>query len=413
MLKKTFRYGRVIFGTILAVVMAYVIYQAVNALGSTLKTVHASLITAGQSVNGPALFVRDEKLLPDLSAPVYSLNLEDGEKVSSGGSYGTVYESASALNSYRENKAATEIAGRLERISSSFNDVYEIPELNRAVTALTARLPSEGHPVGDLSSLKSDLAYTLLKRAYALGDRAELTNELNRYVMLVDNYERTSSMGATALVSSQAGYYSSCTDGYEERLTLENAGELTADKVDAIIASPANGDANLSSCPGKIVTDYHWKILLPVPAEEAALLSPGKRYEIELQGKTIAASLASVTGDPEKDERLVLNFDTSANVSDYLSLRTAKVRVLVEQYTGYRVPVDALRVIDGKTGVFCLQGYVARFVEVRVLWKTDAFYVVEADLRGTEGLFTNDTIIINTRGLYDGKVVTNQPQSEE
>ena len=160
------------------------------------------------------------------------------------------------------------------------------------------------------------------------------------------------------------------------------------------------------------MTDFHWKILLPVDSEESSLLTVGKRYDIDLQDKKVTAVLSAVTGDPEKESRLVLVFDTSANISDFLSQRTAKIRVLVEQYTGYRVPSDALRVIDGKTGVFCLQGYTAKFVEVRILWKTDTFYVVEADLTGTEGLFTNDTIIINTRGLYDGKVVTNKPQSD-
>ncbi|MBR0142747.1 MAG: hypothetical protein IJM21_01050 [Clostridia bacterium] len=413
MLRKTFRYGRVIFGTILAVVLAYIIYQAVNALGSTLKTVHASLITAGKSVSGDALFVRDEFLLPDLSASIYSLNLKDGEKVSAGGVYGNVYDSPAALNSYRENLEASEIAERLTKIASAFNDSYEVPELNRAIISLTARRPSEGQPTGDLKGLKSEFALTLLKRSYALGSRTDLSNELNRYVMLTENYERNKEHGSSTLISSRAGYYSSYADGYEEYLTLENAGELNAEKVDAIIASPTSGDRDLSACPGKLVTDFHWKILFPVSSRDASILTVGKRYEIELQGRRISAVLSAATGDPEKEERLVLVFDTSANISDFLSLRTSKIKVLAEQYTGYRIPSDALRVIDGKTGVFCLQGYVARFVEVKILWKTDTFYVVEADLTGTEGLFTNDTIIINTRGLYDGKVVTNQPQSDQ
>ena len=411
MLKKTFRYGRVILGTLLAVVMAYIIYQAINALGNTLSTVRVSLVTAGRSVSGSALFVRDEKLLPDISASVYSLNLDDGEKVSAGGAYGSVYDSASSLNAYRENLQASEIVSRLSRISSSFNDAYDVPELNRTILGLLAELPSEGQSLDNLAGIKSELALTICKRAYALGAQVDLTNELNRYSMLVENYERNKEAGTRSLTSSDAGYYSSSADGYEDRLTLAGAADLTADRVDAIIASPTDPGKDLSSCPGKIVTDYHWKILLPVSAEESSLLTVGKKYEIELQDMRISAVLSSITGDLETDERLVCNFDTSANISKFLSLRTSKINVLVEQYTGYRIPADALRVIDGKTGVFCLQGYVARFTEVKILWKTDAYYVVEADLTGTEGLFTNDTIIINTRGLYDGKVVTNAPQS--
>ena len=108
MLKKTFTYGRLVFGTLLAIVFAYIIYQISIALrDQKIQTVHVSLETAGQTVEGTALLVRDEVVLPDITQPYYSLTRSDGEKVASGDHYARIFSSSAESIAYNEQLSMT------------------------------------------------------------------------------------------------------------------------------------------------------------------------------------------------------------------------------------------------------------------------------------------------------------------
>lgn len=408
MLKKTFRYGRLIFGTLFAVVLAYILYQVINAFGSSIKTVRASIETAGISVSGTALLVRNEVILPPISAESYSLILSDGEKIAAGGTYARVYASGSALASYQEDQTNRKVAQRLASIAASLDDQYDIADLNRSITTALTSLPAAGESAEGASSIKNTLSVLLCKRRYAMDTGANLSNTLNYYTMLTSNYDAGASAGSP-LVADVSGYYSSYSDGYESSLSPESTADLTVEYVRYCIEHQTDFASELTASPGKIVTDFHWKFLLPADKDQAALLKENTRYQVDMQGERISAKLLCIRGDDNSG--YLLEFSSDANISHFSSLRTSLVTVIVEEYTGYRVPLDALRVIDGQTGVFCLQGYVAKFVEVDVLWKGDTYYIVEADFKSQDGLFTNDYIIINTKGLTDGKVVTNDPIS--
>ena len=101
-LKKTSSYGRLVFGTLLAIVFAYIIYQVSIALKEQIRTVHVSLETAGLEVGGTALLVRDEVVLPDITSTYYSLTRQDGEKVAAGDHYARIFSSEAESNSYEE-----------------------------------------------------------------------------------------------------------------------------------------------------------------------------------------------------------------------------------------------------------------------------------------------------------------------
>lgn len=408
MLKKTFKYGRLIFGTLFAIVLAYILYQVINAFGSSPKTVRASIETAGVTVSGNVLLVRDEVLLPSINAENYSLTLEDGEKIASGGTYARVYSSGSVLEAYDEDVTNRKITSRLTQVESTLDDRYDIADLNRSITSSLASLPRAGEAAEEASALKDELSLFLLKRRYAMEPEADLSNTLNYYAMLTANYEESASV--TQLVADASGYYSSYADGYESTLTLEKAPSLTREYVEYCISHETDFTSDLTSSPGKVITNFRWEFLMPVEKEESELLRTKKRYEVDMQGERIRATLESIRGDDENG--YLLEFSTDANISHFASLRTTSASVIVEEYSGYRVPLDALRIVNDKVGVYVLQGYAARFIEVEVLWKGDTYYIVEADLKSEDGLFTNDYIIINTKGLKkEYEIITNDPIS--
>ncbi|MBR4865518.1 MAG: hypothetical protein IKU11_02435 [Clostridia bacterium] len=407
MLKKTFTYGRLVFGTLLAIVFAYIIYQVGIALrDQKIQTVHVSLETAGQTVEGTALLVRDEVVLPDITQPYYSLTRSDGEKVASGDHYVRVFSSSAESNSYFDRLSMQTVYDRLSAIQTTFHENYELSDVNQDIQALLAIRPNPGQDFSVSAAVSSELGDILAMRHYALTDEANLEDILNYYTMRLSS---SSESYGTLLTTSVGGYYSSTADGFEAILNMENASNISCKEVQKYISDPAVHTTAFASCPGRIVTDYRWKFLLPANAEDAKALKLDKRYQVSIMGDRITATLTSVS--PEIEGMVVLEFTSSADIGKYSAYRTAEVTVVIEEYTGYRIPIDAMRMIDGKTGVFCLQGYAARYVEVDILWKTDRYYIVDADLTSEDGLFTNDYVIVNTKGIYDGKVVTNTPLS--
>lgn len=407
MLKKTFTYGRLVFGTLLAIVFAYIIYQVGIALrDQKIQTVHVSLETAGQTVEGTALLVRDEVVLPDITQPYYSLTRSDGEKVASGDHYARVFSSSAESNSYFDRLSMQTVYDRLSAIQTTFHENYELSDVNQDIQALLAIRPNPGQDFSVSAAVSSELGDILAKRHYALTNEANLEDVLNYYTMRLSS---SSESYGTLLTTSVGGYYSSTADGFESILNMENASNISCKEVQKYISDPAVHTNAFASCPGRIVTDYRWKFLLPANAKDAKALKLDKRYQVSIMGDRITATLTSVS--PEIEGMVVLEFTSSADIGKYSAYRTAEVTVVIEEYTGYRIPIDAMRMIDGKAGVFCLQGYAARYVEVDILWKTDRYYIVDADLTSEDGLFTNDYVIVNTKGIYDGKVVTNTPLS--
>ena len=86
-------------------------------------------------------------------------------------------------------------------------------------------------------------------------------------------------------------------------------------------------------------------------------------------------------------------------------LREQTADVVFIQYTGLRVPKDAVYVDEsGQPGVYILESARARWKPITILHDNGESYVVELDKTKTENLWPGDEILLGD-GLYDGKVV--------
>jgi hypothetical protein len=102
----------------------------------------------------------------------------------------------------------------------------------------------------------------------------------------------------------------------------------------------------------------------------------------------------------------VLVFETGTLPSSFNYLRHQTVQIVREYYTGCRIPITALRVVNGQPGVYVLQGSKIIFKKVEPLYEYDG-YIISADKSGSDGsyLAKNDFIVTKGKDLYDGKIV--------
>jgi len=403
--KKIVSYWRLIFGTLIAVVFAYIIYQVINIADETIRTMHVSIETSGEYIEGRAVIIRDEKVLQTVNSSEYRFICSDGEKIAEGDQYAVVFSSTDEKRQYDQTENDQKTYRRLSEIASTINDRYDLPSVNRMISEKLTDLPQPGVYINDIDKLAEETGQLLLKRHYALSSE-KLDETVQYYASLSDK----ATAGSSFLYAPYSGYYLTYADGYESVLSLSDSDTYSLDYISTLIENEADMSGTLYQCSGKIITGYEWQLLIPVEVGSTESIEIGKQYEIIVLDQRITATLLSVS--QEQNKRVLLRLKSVSNIGMYANLRFSDVKIVKKEYTGYKIPIDALRMKDGNTGVYCLQGSFAKFVKVNILWKGDNYYLAEANFQNDKGLFMNDYIILNTKGIEDGMVITNSPQKK-
>ena len=82
------------------------------------------------------------------------------------------------------------------------------------------------------------------------------------------------------------------------------------------------------------------------------------------------------------------------------------IQIVREYYTGCRIPISALRVVNGQAGVYVLRGSKIVFKKVEPLYEYDG-YIISADKSADDASYIakNDFIVTKGKDLYDGKII--------
>ena len=115
-------------------------------------------------------------------------------------------------------------------------------------------------------------------------------------------------------------------------------------------------------------------------------------------------TVAQLGGNEAGSRLLILSSDN--DLQNVTLLRQQSAEVVFASYSGLRVPKSAVRVENGQTGVYILEGTLAKWKAITILHDTGESYVVEKDTSSTNNLWPGDELIINAKNLYDGKVVS-------
>ena len=108
---------------------------------------------------------------------------------------------------------------------------------------------------------------------------------------------------------------------------------------------------------------------------------------------------------PEEDGSRLLILSCDKYMQDTTLLRQQSADIVFSSYAGLQVPKQTVRVLDGQTGVYVLEGNMASWKPIKILYDNGESYVVEKDKSSTGNLWPGDEIIVGARNLYDGKVV--------
>ncbi len=416
----------------------YLVYQLYQLTYTKIVTEQALGLVLGDEIESVGITVRDETLIESEYSGVVVPTVSEGGKVSKGQTIAYVFKSAEDANAYnRINEIDEQIAEfkSMETAKDKYSSVDKL--LDERIHSL-----AEATNNGDLDlidEIRADITYLLNKRQIYMSKVDNFDERIAQLESEKSKLEARYNVEPKAVKATNAGYFVSSVDGYENSLKTENSKKLTAQDVDNLLDSFTGIDT--SKYIGKISDDYKWHMVSAIPTKDAERLTIGKTYTIKLpyaEVGSVRASLESVN-IIEGNDRAVVLFTCNYLIDELASIRSQPIVIQVRSYDGIGIKTEALRtqtvkkelkvsasdahiynaVVSGsddvtvtydveQVGVYVLWGNEVIFRWVDILYSRDGITVVKNNsTNDSRYLKLYDDVIVEGRDLYDGKIVNN------
>jgi hypothetical protein len=419
----------VVNAVILAVILGLILYLGVQfsqSFSSSVSTQRTQVFTDTRYESFEGYIFRDESPLEYSRRGIIDYLVENGERVGVNQHYATFYPAEHLSDSELSEKQA-----ELNAISKS---------LSRLRSGVSGGLVSDlAHINENLSKSYYSYVDSVLSGSYRSADRygEEMVGALVDYTVVTgrdgviediaksledEKMALLESIGSVGepLISRKGFYLFYGTDGYENIFHSDALGNITPHELTLLVdSSPEKyGDKVV----GKETHTAKWYLALPCGEAESLNYTEGKTYEVAFSvgnENSVKMLLESVNVDEDGDAYLLFASYDLLFIRD-LS-RIQDVKILMESTTGYRIPEEAVKRVDGEDGVYILVGTAVEFRRVTVIGRGNGYVIAntyEADaaensLGGSVGnsgskipyLNVNDLIITSGNDLYDGKFI--------
>lgn len=388
-------------------VLVFVFHQVYSAVYKPITTESAVAYTATDGLNITGILIRKEQVITCDSSGVLHFEISDGNRVAKGGTIVSIYnDSQDSVN-----------VTRLAEIESQIKDIEEIQGYNNLQAS---DLKLAGSKVNEaLSNFVFNCSAGNYSNAHS--DSAEFLSAMNRKQVItgeeIDFSEKLESLKAqrdklqnslsapidTIDADESSGYFVSSTDGYEKILSCDDLDRLTPEYLGNIEPEKVSENAI-----GKIVSDYEWYIAARVSLNDSLKYKQDESLIIRTADKTSEPLPVTVKqiNVSEKSDSAVVIFSCQQMNSSLASMRMGAMTVVNKEYSGLKIDKNALRVVDGKTGVYTLSGINIKFVPVEVIYTAEDYVICEQKKVNDDNVLRlYDQVVVKGKNLYDGKVV--------
>ncbi len=401
-------------------VSTYLAVYIFRSWSRELITTPAYEATIDLGVSASGTIVREETVVYGGGGFV-DLSPSQGERVACGETVAVIYNDPSGLDTSAAIRTLSAEIGQLAYVLSSGVEDMDTAKLDANVlqSIVSLRALSSAEDLSSLEETALDLRTMVFQRDFAYGgDSAATTAIIARKQEELSRLQASLSKVATTVKAPVSGVFSGEVDGLESVLTPDTAPSLTPEALEDLLHRQTRSE---DGAVGKLITSSTWYLALLMDAEDIRGLTVDRRYPITFSHDwfgTVDMTLEKI-GD-KQDGRVVCLFSADTKLSETALLRTQQVDVVTGVLSGIRVPRQALRVdtstsVDEETGqtvekrqtgVFTVVGTRAEFQKVNVLYTEADFYLVEpVDPGASKRLRAGDDVILNTAGIFNGKVV--------
>ncbi|MGN1105152.1 MAG: HlyD family efflux transporter periplasmic adaptor subunit [Huintestinicola sp.] len=387
---------KVLFVLLAGLILCSVFNGVYTNVTEEYKTQTAVIYSSADKTSFRGVYIRDESVIRKSYTGVLSYPISDGSKVANGSVVAYVYGSE---NDIEINRKIKELSDEIDLLKAAQNpgtvltaDPSFISSLiSQRYQAVATRLAKRD--ISDIKSQRDDLLTLMsiyqisVKQEEGYDDRiAELNGQIDELVKM-----RKSSK--SEIVSPDSGYFVSCTDGYENVLTIDKSGELTAETIKQVIAGEGAAKSANNEI-GKLVRGYNWKIAGIIDNSDS-VYNPGDTVKLKFASTpdTVTATIEFLepTEDP-KEWTLILRCDEMT--FDLVQKRVERVEMTLNDFEGIKVPREALRFNkNNEKGCYVLWGQRVLFKKVDPIFESEE-YLLSRLTSNEEYVCVYDDIII-------------------
>ena len=328
-----------------------------------------------------------------------------GEKIAKDGTIANIYSSDSA------SAAASRIAEIDKQLSiigeiEGYNDLtaVDMDTINARINSHLNSfvLSTQDGRFSDTADSLSDLLTMMTRKQVATGEQTDFSSL--KQSLLAEKSELSAQMGNPKgrITAEMSGYFVSNADGFETLLTAGDLSVYTPEYLKKLSNTEVSGEVI-----GKIVYDYEWYLAVPVTLNESMYYKTGETVSVKIDAasSTVLTAVVERINLSQSEDSAVIILRCNEMNSELATLRTALVTLIKAEHSGIKIPAKALRVIDGKTGVFVVSGLEAKFVETEIIYSNDDYALSKLNTAESDKLRLYDEIIVKGKNLYDGKII--------
>lgn len=373
--------------------------------GNSIETVKAVNVTTHKYIQATGFILRDEKIIDISGYNNIRFITQNGDKISKGSKIAQIYSDSSVTQLSSE---LTDIEKRILILENSMLESTGIDENVKLDELIKLKIMDITDLINNNSILSdeySDDIYEmqslLLRRNKSNIDDTMIQKELLSLKTKRDELKTTIDSKSKLIYSPYSGYFSSEIDGYEDILNSAKISELTYEMIQDINKTKPNK----STDNVKISSGFDWYLAANLSKEDVELLGEQKKVSLEIDGVTSSMPNARVY-------KLQKNSDGSALLILSLNFMNEKiatnrqldVKIILDTYSGIKVPKEALRILDSEEGVYILIGQIAKFKPIEILYEDKENYIIRSDKTTYQSVLLGDDIVVKSKALEDRKL---------
>lgn len=408
---------------LMAFLAVYAFFQILPTFTHDIETETALMVSLYDTCQTTGYIFRAEKVVENVSDGVAVTLVKDGDRVSKGQTFANVYtESSSAVLQEQINA----IDRKIEILSKSVVDtdlyVTDITKTDEEIDASFDSLFSliATGSLSDAVTVENNLLVGLNKKKLITNMTSSYQSEITALQSERSSLQSRIRSVSRALSADTAGYFYGDVDGYERIFTPESLKDLTLDSFRALTAQQPEQNAYAI---GKLVTDFVWNLVCEADKFDVAAFSEGQYYRLRFPSFSndtfVTMKLTKIVSETASPTALLV-FRGNTVPEGFPYLRVQSAEIVGKSYTGLAVPKKALRMVNGKQGVYILDGDIVRFRCVDILFEDEEYYIVSADTpapdetgnsdaangkQADKYLSLYDSIIVRGKELFDGKII--------
>ncbi len=363
---------------LLAVLCTFLIY-GIRYMSSPLTTQKAVYGTYEEAVYTDCYFVRDEIVYAaGTSGTVYN-HFSDGMRAGKNVLISTVYSGNVSEDVLRQ---LNTIDKKIENIRKSSVTV----NVGNDEANVENRIESYKHGIiasavdNDIRSVR---AYTDAISSVREGVQGlTATDNVNMLLRQKEAEEARIGGNKQEIYSESAGVFSTVLDGMEHILTPDKVREYTVADYNNIAAGDTKTanqtqvDRGDSIC--KIVNNHKWYVLCAISSNRVSDKEIGTSVTMRfdnIPGAEVLGRIVNVS--KSQGGKSVVMIESSQYVEGAYSMRTSPMELIFKSYSGYVVPINAIRNKEGVKGVLGRRNNVEDFYPCQVIYTDEnAEYVI-------------------------------------